>query len=800
MKINVTDNIVRNARRTSPAKFFFGTNLNGPSSSAHNGSWAALGTLLVLLLAAPLLAAPVPRDAASRAGKAKSAREATDPRFDAAQVRSGQAKLDRAKRYPKLVQRLESRLLDAWEQAGTEGALRAAKALGDSGVQVQGTNVVVIVQCASNAIPKEVADLIAARKGTVIRTGEAHVKAVVPILDLDQIANLPGVSFVRTTIRKREKNTVITEGRAAMLASAWNAAGFTGQGVKVAIMDVDFLGLPALKASGEIPASAVEMDFSGTGMTTGIDGHGCACAELIYDLAPGVQMYLLKSLDPSDDEAAKNYCKVQGVQIISQSGGYDVLNFHDGVAYSSITPHPVTIVNDANANGILWVNAAGNEQRQYALATWRDSDNDKYLDWEPAPYYWPLNELWNGGNVISAGEVLEVYLTWNEWPVTAQDFDLDLYRLDGTTWTHITSAEAPQTGTQPPREHLLYTVTTAARYAVGIYKFSATRSPSFILLSYPYELFYFGYNNIDTPAPGSLTIPADAAASFTVGAIDYTTYTTGPIEGFSSLGPNNGAYTGNPTVVKPDICGPDWVSTVTFGTESFGGTSASTPHIAGLAALVKGAYPSYTAAQIRSYIESNGFDLGSVGKDNTYGSGAARLPAPPAVPRPLIQSVVVTNGAALLAWSAVAGVTYRVQVQDQSWRYHLVKPDPRPIGQWSDGLVYEPTARELEVLSHRGALTGSVAPAATDATGDGAAGAVVLFGDLLRLCAHPGMETHLLADVRPYPQSSQRLFILGRPFGTTNGTKDTKGQRFGAIRMLTRQVSSISCKGNSETL
>ena len=32
--------------------------------------------------------------------------------------------------------------------------------------------------------------------------------------------------------------------------------------------------------------------------------------------------------------------------------------------------------------------------------------------------------------------------------------------------------------------------------------------------------------------------------------------------------------------------------------------------------------------------------------------------------------------------------------------------------------------------------------------GNGAAGAVVVFGDLLRLRARPGMETHLLADVR----------------------------------------------------
>jgi subtilisin family serine protease len=171
-------------------------------------------------------------------------------------------------------------------------------------------------------------------------------------------------------------------------------------------------------------------------------------------------------------------------------------------------------------------------------------------------------------------------------------------------------------------------------------------------------------------SPGSVCIPADAASVFAVGTIDFINYTTGPVEWFSSLGPNNGAYTGNPTVVKPDICGPDWVSTVTYGTEDFSGSSASTPHIAALAALVKGRYPTYSNAQLRSYLEGSGIDLGVAGKDNTYGYGPCVLPTPSLVPQPSIV-LVVTNGAARLMWSAVSGVTYRVQYKtnlgDAAW-------------------------------------------------------------------------------------------------------------------------------------
>lgn len=553
-----------------------------------------------------------------------SFREFSSVQLDTNKAVAVQAKRDRIAKYPKLVQRLEWCLIDAKELAATKGVQSSTAALRASKIQMQGENIIVIVECAQTTNPKDVAALIVAKGGTVIRTGEAHVQAAVPVTALEDIAcNIPGVSFVQTPIEDKASNTVLTEGRGAVLASPWHAAGYLGQGVKVAVIDVDFLGLATRKAQDEIPASAIEVDFSGTGMTSGTDGHGCACAEIIYDMAPACQLYLLKVLNSSDLEAAKNYCKAQGIQIISRSTGYENVNFYDGTAPSSIVPHPVTIVNDANANGILWVNAAGNDQQKHALIAWQDANANGYLDWTSTS---SMNELWNNGNPIPAGATIDVSLTWNKWPVTDQDFDLDLYYLNGTTWTYVTSAEAAQNGSQPPREHLVYTVTTAGRYAVAIYKYSATTSPTFILRDLTYDAFYFGYNNYSTPAPGSLTCPGDAASAFTVGAIDYLNYTVGPIETYSGLGPNNGAYTGNPSVVKPDICGPTWVSTATDGTEGFGGTSASAPHVAGLAALVKCAYPSYTPAQIKSYIESNGYDLGTVGKDNAYGSGAARLP------------------------------------------------------------------------------------------------------------------------------------------------------------------------------
>ena len=565
-------------------------------------------------------------------------RERAGVQADSRLAASMQTKKDREVKHPKLVQRLESRLIDAMDQAAAKGVQRSMAALSDSGARMMGENVVVIVQCDGTADPANVAALIAAKNGTIIRIGETHVKAAVPITALDDIAsNIPGVSFVRTPVEKKSDNTVISEGHGAASVESWHTAGYLGQGVKVAVIDGNFAGLAELKAQDEIPASATEVDFSGTGMTSGSDGHGCACAEIIYDMAPGCQLYLLKALDSSDDEAAKNYCKAQGIKIISYSGGYDGINFYDGVANSSFVPHPVTIVNDASANGILWVNAAGNEKRNHAMITWRDDNANNYLDWASDFSYVPL---WGGYDPIPAGTEIMAALTWNKWPTTDQDFDLILRYWNGSDWITLASSEDTQNGTQPPFEGISYTITASGTladdYGLFIYKYSASSSPTFILRTYPFEPYFYSYGNSTTPAAGSITCPADAAASFAVGAIDCTNYASGPLEYFSSLGPNNGAYTGNPAVIKPDICGPDGVSTAAFGPAGFFGTSASAPHIAGLAALVKSAFPTYTNTQLKTYIRNHGVDLGSAGEDNLYGYGPCVLPPPP-------QTLIVTT-------------------------------------------------------------------------------------------------------------------------------------------------------------
>jgi len=112
------------------------------------------------------------------------------------------------------------------------------------------------------------------------------------------------------------------------------------------------------------------------------------------------------------------------------------------------------------------------------------------------------------------------------------------------------------------------------------------------------------------------------SAVVTVGATD----SGDNIADFSSRGPVTvwSDYSDSSPLIDPDISGPgvDVVSTKWGGGyTTMSGTSMATPHLAGVAALILDANPSLSVAKIDSIIEVTSLDLGTSGKDNTYGAG-----------------------------------------------------------------------------------------------------------------------------------------------------------------------------------
>ena len=265
-----------------------------------------------------------------------------DPATDTTFQTKKQEKARLLKQYPLASARLSQVLLqvmDAHEKLGKETSLRLAQSAGGNVVE---DRITVIVQLVAGSDPDDISKKIEADGGVVVRARLDHIKARVPTSSLRKMAEtLPGVQSIRLPEKPCLYNTTISQGKGVMNAQTWQDAGFTGAGVKVAVIDLGFIGLAARQAVDEIPATAIAVDESGLGMETSTD-HGCAVAETVYDMAPNAQFYLIKVEDESDLQEAEVYCKANGIRIVNHSIGWYGFNFFDGRAYSSVTPSPVS--------------------------------------------------------------------------------------------------------------------------------------------------------------------------------------------------------------------------------------------------------------------------------------------------------------------------------------------------------------------------------------------------------------------------------------------------------------------------
>ena len=185
--------------------------------------------------------------------------------------------------------------------------------------------------------------------------GEVSSQADVPCDSVAALDRQRSVDSVRAPYRHVEY-AVSGEEVAASLAPAWHAKSFTGKGVKVAIIDGGFVGLAERQAAGEVPASAVTQDFCGGRFNTESE-HGTAVAEIVHEIAPDAQLYLICVDTEVDLAAAEAFAKGQGANVISHSMGWFGPDRGDGTG-------PIgAVVSDARAAGILWVNAAGQRGR-----------------------------------------------------------------------------------------------------------------------------------------------------------------------------------------------------------------------------------------------------------------------------------------------------------------------------------------------------------------------------------------------------------------------------------------------------
>jgi subtilisin family serine protease len=430
----------------------------------------------------------------------------------------------------------------------------------------------------------------------------ALVRALVPVDILVSLAGRFDVQVIREA--RRAIPLVTSEGVAAANATNWHAQGYDGAGVQVAIVDAGFTGYSGLLGT-DLPSSVTARDYTGTGL----DGtpHGTACAEIVHDMAPAATMYLSK-VDYKDEFGnAVSDLIADHVDVISMSLGWMLDGPGDGTGYLA------DIVREARLNGIFFAVAAGNDAQVSWSGIYEGDGSGKHL-WasgQTINYFGPGD---GQAYTLLAGDAIACGLHWDDWSVVNQDYDLELYRQTGTSWTYVDGSYNRQAAGYPtPEESIDIYAPYTGSYGVAVLNYSTSRNSCLRLVCTE-----MGHLDEWTPAR-SLSFPADAPSALTVGAIDVNSF---DLEPYSSQGPTFGpGGTCSGGSIKPDIAGYTNVSTVSYGPGAFNGTSAATPHVAGAAALVKEAYPAYAASQLEIYLENKAIDLGPAGKDNSYGAG-----------------------------------------------------------------------------------------------------------------------------------------------------------------------------------
>lgn len=413
-----------------------------------------------------------------------------------------------------------------------------------------------------------------------------RVQATVEAARLPQYRNLEWVERVRRPHRAREN--AVSEGVSVIGADRLHDIGVTGTGVDVGIIDSGFD-----MSNPEIRDNVVAARSFVPGAPPN-PAHGTAAAEVLVDTAPDADLYLATADTAVEYANAMRWLREQGVDVVSISMGYANAP-HDGTGFVS------RVTDEAARAGHMPVVSAGNEAFMHWEGEFRDADGNGYMEFEDSDETIALNR----GRQLNG--TVWITLNWNDWPASDQDYDLELVRHNPNgTETVVASSLKAQTGTEEPWEQIGVTL-SPGNYSARVLNYDASGDHEMELFFYPHQPEYVVQSS-------SMEAPATGFNVTAVGAFDYR---TGEMEYFTSHGPTNDGRVGI------DVSGPDAVTTTAM--DPFSGTSAATPHVAGVAALLMSVNESLTGAETEALLKRTAIDIPPAGVD--YVSGYGRIDA-----------------------------------------------------------------------------------------------------------------------------------------------------------------------------
>ena len=443
---------------------------------------------------------------------------------------------------------------------------------------------------------------------------EEYIEAYVPLTLLGSLSNEQGVSAISAITPPRPMQ-VSAGGEGAIVhgAGAWHEAGLLGDGLKIGVIDVGFLEFEELIGNGLPSEGRVHaFCFSEIGSPTNElshcaseSRHGTGVTEAAYDIAPNATYYVANPYSWADLRATVEWMVSEGVDVINHSVGWTWSG--PGDSTSHVPTSPLNTVDYAAENGILWVNAAGNGEGSTWFGPFNDSDGNDIHEFEDGD---ECNAV-----LLDNEEEFIVQLRWEGMWLDRRNIDLDIFLVDPETSEIVARADNFQRYYPFPYELLVFETEVKGIYCLEVRKFYG-QDPGWI------QLQAFSTQVIEYNKDGAYSITDPAASAnpgvLAVGAAPW--FDTSTIEPFSSLGPTIDGR------LKPDIVGVDRVYSAAYDV-GLPGTSQASPHVAGMAALIKQNLPSMGPVEVAEYLKGNALERGEPGPDYTWGHGLAVLPA-----------------------------------------------------------------------------------------------------------------------------------------------------------------------------
>jgi hypothetical protein len=413
------------------------------------------------------------------------------------------------------------------------------------------------------------------------------IQAWIPFERIEECAQLSFVKRIAAPgygINRLGSKT--TEGDSVLRASNLRALGYDGTGVKVGVISNGVTNRNAAIALGDLPSNI-------TILRAGSGDEGTAMLEIVYDLAPkaelgfcgaSTELVMIDCVNRLSDEFGADI-------IVDDNGFYLEPYFEDGPVARAVA----AVVN----KGKIYVSAAGNDANGHYQGFYVNSGdgNNSHL-------------ISSGNNSFQIPYSMTVTLQWsNKFGQSADDYDL-------CKSTETPAACRPynyvQNGNDKPLEYRNFTCPPDCNIQVRLVSGAAQT----IKLYAPNTYFS---NAQDRVLSNSIFGHPAVTGAIAAGAVAWDTPNT--IESYSSRGPTQILYPTLETRMKPDVVATTDVSVTGVGGfgSPFPGTSASAPHVAGVAALLKGAYSS--ASDVVDALKNGAIDLGTAGDDTIYGAG-----------------------------------------------------------------------------------------------------------------------------------------------------------------------------------